>query len=100
MNPIADRITHVRERIAAAAESAGRNQSEIKLIAVTKTVEPELIRRALDAGIRDNGENYYQEAREKFPLFGPEVRLHFIGHLQTNKAKYSPGVFHVLQTVD
>src|SRR5687767_11225473 len=100
MSAISDRISDIRERIAGAAQAAGRDPAGITLIAVTKTVDPERIRQAIEAGIRDLGENYYQEARGKISEFGPEIRWHFIGHLQTNKAKYVPGAFHLLHTVD
>ncbi|HXG23872.1 MAG TPA: YggS family pyridoxal phosphate-dependent enzyme [Chthonomonadales bacterium] len=100
MSSIAENIARVRERIACAAERAGRRPDEIILVAATKRVEPVRIREAVDAGIHDFGENYYQEAREKMPLFGPEVRWHFIGHLQKNKAKYVVGRFVLIQSVD
>ncbi len=100
MSPIADRISNVRERIARAAETAGSDLADITLIAVSKTVEPDRIRQAVAAGIDDLGENYYQEARGKIAALGPDIRWHFIGHLQTNKAKYIPGVFHLLHSVD
>lgn len=100
MSSIAENIAHVRERIACASERAGRRAEEIILVAATKRVEPARIQEAVDAGIRDFGENYYQEARQKLPLFGPEVRWHFIGHLQKNKAKYVMGRFVLIQSVD
>jgi len=100
MTSIAENIARVQERIACAAERAGRRPGEIRLVAVTKRVEPARIQEVLDAGIRDLGENYYQEARWKLPLFGPEVRWHFIGHLQRNKAKYVVGRFTLIQSVD
>lgn len=99
MTPIARRIEAVRERISNACTSAGRNPSEITLVAVTKTVSPEKILEAERCGIRDFGENYVQEARPKIAA-APDVRWHFIGHLQSNKAKYIPGVFHLLQSLD
>lgn len=97
---IAENIARVRERIAQAAVRAGRKPEEITLVAVTKTVEPARIQAALEAGVRDFGENYYQEAREKLGLFGPEVRWHFIGHLQTNKARYVAGRFSLVHSLD
>jgi hypothetical protein len=100
MTSIAENIARVQERIACAAERAGRRPGEIRLVAVTKRVEPARIQEVLDAGIRDLGENYYPEARWKLPLFGPEVRWHFIGHLQRNKAKYVVGRFTLIQSVD
>jgi pyridoxal phosphate enzyme (YggS family) len=100
MSTIAENIKNVQHRIAAAAARSGRESSQITLCAVTKTVDVGRIREAVAAGIRDLGENYYQEAREKLDLLSPEVRWHFIGHLQTNKAKYVVGHFALVQSVD
>ena len=100
MSHIADNIASLRERIATAAARAGRNPNEITLVAVTKRVESAQIREAVEAGIQDLGENYYQEARDKIPLIGESVRWHFMGHLQINKAKYIPGQFHLLHSLD
>jgi pyridoxal phosphate enzyme (YggS family) len=100
MPSIRDNIAELQARIAQSAERSGRSASEITLCAVTKTVEPARIQEAVQAGIRDLGENYYQEAREKLSLLGDQVRWHFIGHLQTNKAKYIAGHFALVQSVD
>ena len=100
MSAIAARIAEVQARIAEAASRAGRDPSEIVLVAVTKTVEPSRILEAYEAGLRDFGENYVQEAREKLGTLGPDIRWHFIGHLQSNKARYIPGAFHLLQSLD
>ncbi len=100
MDSIETRIARVRERIARAAARTGKAEGDITLVAVTKTVDPERIAEAHRAGIADFGENYYQEAREKLPLFGPEVRWHFIGHLQSNKARAVVGRFTLIQSVD
>jgi pyridoxal phosphate enzyme (YggS family) len=100
MSNIEEKTRNVRHRIAAAAARAGRDPSQITLCAVTKTVEVGRIREAVSAGIRDLGENYYQEARDKLGLLPPDVRWHFIGHLQTNKAKYIAGRFALVQSVD
>ncbi len=97
---IADNVARVRERIAAAASRAGRSHEEITLVAITKTVDPSRIREAVEAGVLDLGENYYQEARDKIPLFGPEIRWHFTGHLQSNKAKYVAGAFALIHSLD
>ncbi len=97
---IAENLARVRERIARAAEKAGRDPGEVTLVAVTKTVDLERIREAVEAGVRDLGENYAQEAREKMDRFGPEVRWHFIGHLQTNKVKKAIEIFDMIETVD
>jgi pyridoxal phosphate enzyme (YggS family) len=93
-------IDVVRSRIADAARRSGRDPDDITLVAVTKTVDPARIQAAADTGIRDFGENYYQEARDKLPLFGSEIRWHFIGHLQSNKAKYIAGRFDLIHSVD
>jgi hypothetical protein len=97
---IGENIARVRERIAQAAARVGRKAEEITLVAVTKMVEPARIQAALEAGVCDFGENYYQEAREKLGLFGTEVRWHFIGHLQTNKARYIAGRFSLVHSLD
>lgn len=97
---VAENVARVRDRIDAAACRAGRPPGSVRLLAVTKTVDADRIRAAYAAGVRDFGENYYQEAREKLPLFGPEVRWHFIGHLQTNKARNVVGRFALIHSVD
>ena len=93
-------ILNIRERIAAAAIRAGRDPAGIRLMAVSKTVEPERIRQALDAGITLLGENYVQEAREKIPAVGRPAVWHMIGHLQTNKVKYVVNLFDWIHSVD
>jgi len=93
-------IQNIRQRIAAAAARAHRDPAGIRLMAVSKTVEPERIQRALDAGITLLGENYVQEAREKIPAVGRGAEWHMIGHLQTNKAKYVVHLFDWIHSVD
>jgi len=100
MDRVADRLEEVRRRIARAAERAGRAPDEVRLVAVSKTIGIERIREAVEAGHRDFGENYVQEAREKLPAFGPEIRWHFIGHLQSNKARNVVGAFALIHSVD
>ncbi len=97
---IADSVARVRDRIAGAARDAGRDPASITLVAVTKTVEIARIGQAIRAGITDLGENYIQEARDKLSALGPEVRWHFIGHLQSNKVRYAVGNFALIQSVD
>lgn len=97
---IAANIAAIRERIARAAGRAGRDPESIRLMAVCKTVGPERIREALDAGITLFGENYVQEAREKIPSLGGAAQWHMIGHLQTNKAKYVANLFDWVHSVD
>ncbi|HOL73370.1 MAG TPA: YggS family pyridoxal phosphate-dependent enzyme [Bryobacteraceae bacterium] len=97
-----ERIAEVERRIEAAARRAGRDRSEITLIAVTKTFPPSLIREAYDAGLRVFGENYVQEFEQKRPELEDltEARFHFIGHLQSNKARRAVQLFDAIETVD
>jgi pyridoxal phosphate enzyme (YggS family) len=96
-----DNIARVQERIAAACRRAGRTPDEVKLVAVSKTVAPALIRRAYDAGLRDFGENRVQEAATKRPALSDLTAVwHLIGHLQTNKAKSARELFHWVHSVD
>jgi len=98
---IADNIGRVRERIAAACARAGRRPEEVKLVAVSKTVPPERIRQAYDAGLRDFGENRVQEASAKRPpLADLDATWHLVGHLQTNKARDARELFQYIHSVD
>lgn len=81
-------IESVLERIEKAAQKSNRNPQEIKLIAVSKNVEPERINLAFEYGLKDFGENRVQELLKKFDSVNPDVNFHMIGHLQTNKVKY------------
>jgi len=100
MIPIEENIAKVQERIAAAARRAGRNPEEIRLVAVSKTVDREAIERAIKAGVKILGENYVQEVRGKIEALGKDVSWHFIGHLQSNKAKAAVRLFDWIHTVD
>lgn len=99
-----DNIQRVRSRIAAAAERAGRDTADVKLVAVTKTVPAYRVREAWELGLRDFGENRVQEAVEKIPLVLPEgqseIHWHMIGHLQRNKVKYVIPLFELIHSVD
>jgi PLP dependent protein len=98
---IADRLAEVRERIGAAARSAGRDPSSVRLVAVSKTFPADLIREAYAAGQRDFGENRVQEALDKVDACADlEVHWHLLGHLQTNKTKRAGAVFHTIHSVD
>ncbi|MGC6492234.1 MAG: YggS family pyridoxal phosphate-dependent enzyme [Myxococcota bacterium] len=98
-----DRYQRVVEQIAEAALTAGRDPSDVNLIAVSKTHPLEMLTPLVDAGQRDFGESYAQELRDKGgALSGQPVRWHFIGRLQSNKARYiAPHAFrvHALETV-
>ena len=98
---IADRLTGIRERIAAAARSADRDPSSVLLIAVSKTFPIEAIREAYAAGQRDFGENRVQEAEQKIPSIGRHAaKWHLIGHLQSNKARRAVELFDVIHSLD
>jgi pyridoxal phosphate enzyme (YggS family) len=99
---IRERLARVRERIDQAAESAGRDPASIRLMAVSKTKPAAAIREAYAAGQRDFGENYVQELAAKASELGdlPELRFHFIGHLQRNKVKQLLPLVKSIHTVD
>lgn len=101
LQEIAENITHVRERIAAAAGRADRRADDITLIAVTKTHSASIVEMALAAGVADCGENRVQEADEKIAaLRDAAVRWHLIGHLQRNKAKRAVALFDLIHSLD
>ncbi|MDM8516547.1 YggS family pyridoxal phosphate-dependent enzyme [Desulfobacterales bacterium HSG16] len=96
-----DRIDTINKRIEEAASTCGRDPENVKLVAVGKTKPVEDIKEAALAGIDVVGENYIQEARTKFEaLSSYEISWHFIGHLQSNKAKYAVKIFDLIHTVD
>lgn len=97
---VAARLAAVQRRIAGAAERAGRDPSEVTLVAVSKTFPADHVRLALDAGVQDLGENRVQEAEEKVPLLPAGVRWHLIGHLQKNKINKALELFSLLHGVD
>jgi pyridoxal phosphate enzyme (YggS family) len=103
MNGIVANIESLRVRIATAAERAGRDPSRVKLVGASKSVEPERIAQALDAGLQDFGENFIQEAAAHIDALGGranQATWHFIGHLQTNKVSVALRRFDILQSVD
>jgi hypothetical protein len=97
---IVDNIGSIQERIGNAARRVGRKPADIRLVAVSKTVPVERIQEALAAGVTILGENYVQEARTKIAQIGQQVEWHFIGHLQSNKAKSAVELFSMIHTVD
>jgi PLP dependent protein len=98
---IAERLEGIRARMLQACSRCDRDPAGVRLVAVSKTVEPERIKLALACGVTLLGENYIQEAREKIPLLDNQtVSWHYIGHLQTNKAKYAATLFDMVHTVD
>ncbi|MDJ0783419.1 MAG: YggS family pyridoxal phosphate-dependent enzyme [Desulfosarcinaceae bacterium] len=98
---MANRLQQIRDRIAEAALSVGRTSDSVRLVAVSKTMPAERVRDAIQAGVTILGENYIQEAREKFnALYDLGASWHFIGHLQSNKAKYAVRIFDLIHSVD
>ena len=100
---IRDNLRRVQERIEAACQRAGRSPDEVTLVGVTKTVGPDAVIEAYEAGLRDFGENRVQEAVAKIDTvaqLGVEARWHLIGHLQTNKVKLAAGCFGIIHSVD
>lgn len=100
-NDIKQNLATIRERIDKAAVEAGRNPSDIKLVAVSKTKPAEAVIEAAEAGATIFGENYIQESIEKAETVKvPGIEWHFIGHLQSNKAKFAVRIFDMIHSVD
>jgi pyridoxal phosphate enzyme (YggS family) len=98
---VKDRIDQIHHRIKNAALACGRDPTTVKLVAVSKTVPADIIRRAADEGVRIFGESYVQEALSKMKeIEDPNISWHFIGHLQSNKAKYVVYGFDLIHSVD
>ena len=96
-----DNLKRVQEEIAETAIKNGRNPEDIKLMAVTKTVCPELINHAIDCGVDLIGENKVQEVLlKKDELHLENCKVHLIGHLQSNKVKKIVGIADMIQSVD
>ena len=96
-----DRLEHVQERIRQTTNACGRLETDIRLVAVSKTMPVEIVKKAIEAGMKDFGENYIQEAREKTSSLAQyPVTWHYIGHLQSNKAKYAVRMFDFIHSVD
>lgn len=99
---LAQNLDSVLARIARTARDAGRDASEVRLLAVSKTHPASSLEAAYALGLRDFGENYVQELEEKARALAhlPDVRFHLIGHLQTNKAKVVAPIVACVQTLD
>jgi pyridoxal phosphate enzyme (YggS family) len=100
MSSVKENLLKVREKIEKAVRKIGRDPNEIKLVAVSKTVEAARIMEVIEAGISILGENYVQEAQKKIEEIGRPVSWHFIGHLQSNKAKYAVRLFDMIHSLD
>src|SRR3972149_7055589 len=100
---IASNLRNVQKKIEQACFEAGRDPTEVKLIAVTKNVSVARIKEAIDQGVTDIGENRVQEVAKKIELLGAEdiqVNWHFVGHLQRNKVKYIIDSINLIHSLD
>ena len=98
---IESRLKMVTDQMRTAAARSGRDPDSVRLVAVSKTVSADRVLAAIEAGVTDLGENYVQEAQAKINALSDEkVSWHFIGHLQTNKAKYVVKLFDLIHSVD
>lgn len=97
---LAENLSVVRQRIAAACARAGREPGSVTLIAVTKGQAPEAVCEAARLGLGVFGENRVQEAKAKIPVCPGRLRWHLIGHLQTNKCRDAVELFEMVQSVD
>ncbi len=97
---ICAKLQVIRQQIAEAAGRSGRNPDDVRLLAVSKRQGLEKIREAFQCGQLLFGENYLQEARDKIARLDPAISWHFIGHLQSNKAKTAVELFQMVETVD
>lgn len=100
-----ENLSSIRERIDAACARADRDRRDVHLIAVSKTVPAEIVRQAIESGVRILGENRVQEAAEKIAALKPntshtETEWHLIGHLQSNKARRAVELFDAIHTID
>jgi PLP dependent protein len=92
-------IERIRSVVAGAASRAGRKASDVRLMAVTKTVDDERILEAIESGVDIIGESYVQEAKRKIEKMGRTIEWHMIGYLQSNKAKYAVNIFDMIHSV-
>jgi pyridoxal phosphate enzyme (YggS family) len=97
---LGENLRHLQERMAAACQRVGRDPATVKLLAVTKTQPPEVVRQAADLGLTLFGESKVQEAKVKIPLCPGRLHWHMIGHLQTNKCRDAVELFEMIQAVD
>ncbi|MCL2057209.1 MAG: YggS family pyridoxal phosphate-dependent enzyme [Oscillospiraceae bacterium] len=98
---IAANLAQIRAAIEKACKAAGRKPSEVTLVAVTKTVPPQPVNAAIHSGVTVLGENRAQELTEKYPHYDKAtVKIHFIGHLQTNKVRQIIDKVDMIQSVD
>lgn len=97
---IPDKISTIHQTITTTARNCGRDPAAIQLVAVSKHHSVASMEEAIKAGHTTFGENYIQEAAKKWQLLGDRVKFHFIGHIQSNKAKLAAEMFSLVETVD
>lgn len=97
---LAANLAGIEERIESACKRAGRQRSEITLVAVSKTFPSEAIEQVIGLGVHDIAENRVQELETKKPRVSSQARWHLVGHLQSNKARQAARLADVIQTVD
>ena len=97
---VKEHMANVESRVDEACKKAGRDRSEVTLIAVSKTKPVSMLQEAYDAGARDFGENKVQELVDKIPAMPQDIRWHMIGHLQRNKVKYIVDKVAMIHSVD
>jgi len=100
MSIIGEAIKRLRENVARTCEKVSREPEEIEIVAITKGILTDAIKEAYENGLRTFGENRLQEALKKIPLLPDDIHWHFVGHLQTNKAKLAVRNFELIQSVD
>lgn len=100
MVTIKDNLNYVRKNIKECANKSNRNSEDITLLAVTKTVDVDLVLEAINNGVTDVGENKPQELSRKYEIIGDKVNWHLIGSLQTNKVKYIIDKVHMIHSLD
>ena len=97
---ISENIENIRKNIDAACKRSGRDPKDVLLLAVSKTVDVDRIKVAVDCGLNSLGENRVQEIMEKYEPMGENVKWHLIGHLQTNKVKYIIDKVELIHSVE
>ena len=97
---ICENLAKIKKEIDDTAKRCGRKPEDIQLLAVSKRIDDETIREAWQCGQKAFGENFIQEALDKIDRLSPEITWHFIGHLQSNKAKAAARHFNLIETVD
>ena len=97
---ISENIENIRKNIDAACKRSGRDSKDVLLLAVSKTVDVDRIKIAVDCGLNSLGENRVQEIMEKYEPMGENVKWHLIGHLQTNKVKYIIDKVELIHSVE